>query len=235
VFRVLDPPTDADVDRLREFGQVQGLRVSLQPGGADSVQRIFPVDDPSPLIYRLPESNVEIAFRPTDFVQINGAVNRRMVAAALRLLEVTDEHRVLDLFCGIGNFTLPLARVAGEVTGVEGERLQIEQARRNAGRNGIGNVDFAVADLFAIDGSEDWFGPCDRLLLDPARSGAIEIARRIDRLSPARIVYVSCHPATLARDAGCFVNEAGYRLAAAGIIDMFPHTAHVESIAVFER
>lgn len=235
VFRVLDAPTDADIERLLRFGREHELRLSLQPGGPDSVQRIFPANDESPLVYTLPEFDVEIAFRPTDFVQINGDVNRRMVAEALRLLEVTGEHRVLDLFCGIGNFTLPLACVAGEVTGVEGEAAQVGQARCNAASNSIDNASFAVADLFSIDGSEDWFRPCDRLLLDPARSGALEIVQRIDGLDPARIVYVSCHPATLARDAGCLVNDAGYRLAAAGIIDMFPHTAHVESIAVFER
>ena len=235
LFRVLDPPTDEDVSRLVAFGQAQGLWISLQPAGPDTVHRVHPANDASPLVYALPEFDVEIAFAPTDFVQINAAVNRRMVTEALRLLDVDGDHRVLDLFCGIGNFTLPLARRAGEALGVEGEGRQVERARDNARRNGLVNARFVAADLFAIDGREDWFRPCDRLLLDPARSGALEIVRRIDGLAPARIVYVSCHPGTLARDAGILVNEAGYGLQAAGIIDMFPHTAHVESIAVFER
>jgi 23S rRNA (uracil1939-C5)-methyltransferase len=236
VFRVLDPPSDDDLLQLVEFGAGHDLRISLQPKGPDSIYRIAPADEPEPLYYRLPGFDVEIAFLATDFVQVNGDINSSMVARAIDLLDVGRTDRVLDLFCGIGNFTLPLARRAGQVTGIEGEMRQVERARENAARNGIDNAEFLCADLFEIDGSEGWLrAGCDRLLLDPARSGADEVVRRIDKLDPERIVYVSCHPGTLARDAGILVNEAGYRLEAAGIIDMFPHTAHVESIAVFVR
>ncbi len=236
VFRVLDPPTDDDVVQLRQFGRDHGLRIALQPGGPGSVYRIEPEGDLPPLTYRLPEFDIEIAFDATDFVQINAQINERMVAAAVSLLEVDESHRVLDLYCGIGNFSLPLARRAQTVIGIEGEQHQVTRATDNAGRNNIDNAHFLRADLSAVDGSESWLtGGCDRLLLDPARSGALEIVRHIDRLQPGRIVYVSCHPGTLARDAGHLVNDAGYRLLETGIIDMFPHTAHVESIAVFER
>lgn len=236
VFRVLDPPDDDDLGRLRAFGRDFGLRISLQPKGPDSVYRLVPDGDPEPLVYRLPEFDVEIAFLPTDFVQVNGEINRRMVGRAIELLDIEPGDRVLDLFSGIGNFTLPLARRASHVIGVEGEHRQVDRARQNAARNDIGNAEFLCADLFAITGDEPWIREgCDRLLLDPARSGADEVLGHIGTLNPARIVYVSCHPGTLARDAGMLVNEAGYSLVAAGIIDMFPHTAHVESIAVFDR
>jgi len=236
VFRILDPVTDDDTEKLRAFGREHDLRIALQPKGPDSVYRIEPEGDIASLNYRLPEFDVEIEFLPTDFVQINADVNRRMVSAAIESLEVGTEHRVLDLFCGIGNFTLPLARHSAAVIGIEGEARQVERARANASKNDIRNAEFICADLFKIDGSESWLKQgSDRLLLDPARSGADVVVRHIDKLNPERIVYVSCHPGTLARDAGMLVNEHGYRLLEAGIIDMFPHTAHVESIAVFER
>lgn len=236
VFRVLDPPSSGDRDALTAFAREHGIRLSLQPGGLDSVTTLYPEGEQEPLYYTLPDHDVSIVFEPTDFVQVNAGVNRLMVSAAIELLEVEPHHRVLDLFCGIGNFTLPLAKRAGEVVGIEGENRQVERARSNAGRNGITNASFLCADLFAITGSEPWLrSGCDRLLLDPARSGAVEVVKHIGTLAPERIVYVSCHPGTLARDAGELVSTAGYRLTAAGIIDMFPHTAHVESIAVFEK
>lgn len=236
VFRVLDPPSDSDIEKLIAFGREHDLRISLQPKGPDSVYTVFPDTAAESLRYRLDEFDVDIEFLPTDFVQVNGAVNEAMVARALEHLDVTEEHRVLDLFCGIGNFTLPLARRAREVIGVEGESRQVERASANAALNGISNARFLAADLFKVTGVEPWIREgCDRLLLDPARSGADAIIAHMQALSPEKIVYVSCHPGTLARDAGMLVNEFGYRLDAAGIIDMFPHTAHVESIAVFSR
>ena len=236
VFRVLDPPNDDDVSKFRRFGEAQGLQIALQPGGLDSIDVVYPDGPQERLHYELPEFDLRIEFESTDFVQVNAAVNRRMVAAAVELLSLEDGHRVLDLFCGIGNFTLPVARRAGEVVGIEGERRQVQRARDNARRNGIDNVEFVCADLIATTGEERWLKQgCDRLLLDPARSGAQEIVRRIGALDPQRIVYISCHPGTLARDAGQLVNDGAYRLIAAGIIDMFPQTAHVESIAVFEK
>jgi 23S rRNA (uracil1939-C5)-methyltransferase len=189
-----------------------------------------------PLFYTLPEFDIRIDFEPVDFIQINAEINRSMVHFAVEQLDVTPDHEVLDLFCGIGNFSLPLARRAGSVLGVEGEATLTARATANAQRNGLDNVAFRVADLNKIDGSEGWVRQgWDRMLLDPARSGAAEVVTRMHLFGPQRLVYVSCHPGTLARDAGTLVNEQGYRLDAAGIIDMFPHTAHVESIAVFTK
>jgi 23S rRNA (uracil1939-C5)-methyltransferase len=236
VFRVLDAPTGDDLDAFRGFGVEHGVRVYMQPGGLDSVSLLHPDGEQEPLHYTLAEFDVRIEFEPIDFVQVNGEINRAMVSTALELLEAGHEDRVLDLFCGIGNFSLPLARRCGEVLGVEGEATLVRRAAHNAANNALTNAEFRQADLAAIDGRENWLqGRWDRLLLDPARSGAAAVVKYIGRFDPARIVYVSCHPGTLARDAGVLVNEAGYRLDAAGIIDMFPHTAHVESIAVFSK
>ena len=236
VFRVLDAPTADDAAVLTAFGREQGVRVYLQPGGLDSVTLLHPEGPADPLYYDLPEFDVRIEFDPVGFVQVNAEINERMVDRAIDLLEPGAGERVLDLFCGIGNFSLPLARRADEVLGVDGDPLLVQAASANARLNGIENVNFREADLSAIDGSEDWLhGPWDRVLLDPARSGAAEVAELMERLDPQRIVYVSCHPGTLARDAGILVHTKGYTCEAAGIIDMFPHTAHVESIAVFSK
>lgn len=236
VFRVLDPPHDADKDLLIAFGARHDIRIYLQPGGLDSLQLIQPESFDEPLYYTLPDFDIRIDFEPVDFVQVNGEINRLMVNFAIEHLRPGPDDRVLDLYCGIGNFSLPLARKSGAVLGVEGEQGLVARAAGNASKNGLENLEFRVADLSKIDGSEAWVkAGCDRLLLDPARSGAAEIVARIDILAPERIVYVACHPGTLARDAGFLVHEHGYRLESAGIIDMFPHTAHVESIAVFTK
>lgn len=235
VFRVLDPPSPGDLELFSAFGRQQDVRILLQPGGLDSLTQLYPEESQDPLYYELPEFDLRIAFDAVGFVQVNAEINRRMVQRAVELLAPGDDDRVMDLYCGIGNFSLPLARRAGRVLGVEGDAMLVQAATANAGRNGIGNASFRQADLSAIDGSEAWLNDgCDLLLLDPARSGAEAIVRHIGRLGPRRIVYVSCHPGTLARDAGVLVNENGYRCLAAGIIDMFPHTSHVESIAVFD-
>ena len=236
VFRVLDEPNDADKQHLIQFGVEKKCRIYLQPGGLDSLQLIEPDSIKEPLNYTLPEFDIQIDFDPIDFVQINSDINRRMVHFAIEQLAPGPDDRVLDLFCGIGNFSLPLARKAGSVLGIEGEKMLVTRAAENARKNGLDNVEFKVADLSKIDGSEPWLkAGCNRLLLDPARSGAAEVVEAMKLLNPERIVYVSCHPGTLARDAAVLVHEHGYRLEAAGIIDMFPHTAHVESIAVFTR
>jgi len=236
VFRVLDPPTDEDKALLLAFAQEYEIQVSLQSGGLDTIESLQPGPQHLPLIYSLPEFTIDIEFAATDFIQVNGRVNRLMVAAAIRLLQVGSEHRVLDLFCGIGNFSLPMASQAGHVLGVEGEVRQVERARQNASRNGIENCEFRCADLCVADSKERWLDESwDRVLLDPARSGAQELVSDMARIGAERIVYLSCHPGTLARDAGILVREQGYQLEAAGIIDMFPHTAHVESIAVFQK
>jgi 23S rRNA (uracil1939-C5)-methyltransferase len=236
VFRVLDPPTDDDKVLLCNFAETHDLRVYLQPGGLDSVVLLHPPERNEALIYSLPEFDVRIAFDPVGFVQINDEVNRRMVSSAVELLNPGSNDRVLDLYCGIGNFSLPLARRAGTVLGVEGDAMLISAATENARRNELHNVSFSRADLDKIDGDEAWIkAGWNGVLLDPARSGAAELVKHMPALGAERIVYVSCHPGTLSRDADTLVNEHGYRLDAAGIIDMFPHTAHVESIALFVK
>ncbi len=236
VFRVLDAPTADDEAFLRAFGEDHDIRIYLQPGGLDTITLLAPDSIAEPLYYDLPEFDIRIAFDAVGFVQVNSEINRRMVHQAVELLDPGAEDRVLDLYCGIGNFSLPLARHAGEVLGVEGDAMLVKAAAANAELNGINNAKFRLADLSAIDGSEAWLREgWDLLLLDPARSGAQEIVEHIDTIGPRRIVYVSCHPGTLARDADTLVNEKGYTCESAGIIDMFPHTAHVESIAVFNK
>ena len=236
VFRVLDPPTDSDLRRFKAFGEVHDMRIYLQTGGLDSISLLQPEGPLAPLRYSLPDQDIVMEFEATDFVQVNGAVNRRMVATALALLNPGPDDRILDLFCGIGNFSLPLARNSKRVLGVEGEQRLVARARANAERNDIANCDFRAADLSRIDGSESWLRDgWTGLLLDPARSGALEVVRHIGRIGPSRIVYISCHPATLARDLSMLVTDAGFSLEAAGIVDMFPHTGHVESIALLRK
>ena len=233
VFRHLDPLVEADLERLRDYARGSGLHVWLQPGGPDTAAPLWPVD--SSLSYCLPSFDLELRFLPTDFTQVNPAINRAMVDQALALLDLSGRERVLDLFCGIGNFTLPIAREAGSVTGVEGDAGLVQRARDNARANGIDNAGFAVADLGRDPAGQAWLaGSWDRVLVDPPRSGAQEMMPHLAALRPERIVYVSCHPGSLARDAGLLVNEHGYRLVTAGVMDMFPHTAHVESMALFE-
>ncbi len=240
VFRVMEPPPPGDLAALRAFGSEHGIRIFLQPGGLDTVQRLDPdqgatVDEP-PLHYRLPDFDLTLDFLPTDFVQVNGAINRSLVSRALELLDPTPDARVLDLFCGIGNFTLALARRAVHVTGVEGDAALVERARANARRNGLDNVAFHAADLFQPDaGSSTWAAaPYTHVLLDPPRAGAKEILPAVAAMALQRVLYISCHPGSLARDVGVLVHEHGMQLRAAGVLDMFPHTTHVESIAVLE-
>lgn len=236
VFRVLDTPAAEDTTMLRGFAKRHGVRVYLQSGGLDSVELLYPDAVSEPLYYDLPEFDVRIEFDPVGFVQINSEVNERMVSRAIELLAPGSGDRVLDLYCGIGNFSLPLARRSTEVLGVDGDSMLVSAATDNAAKNSLSNVSFRVADLSAITGTEPWLRQgWDRVLLDPARNGAAAVVGRMQSIGAARIVYVSCHPGTLARDAGTLVNEQGYQLEAAGIIDMFPHTAHVESIAVFNK
>jgi 23S rRNA (uracil1939-C5)-methyltransferase len=235
VLRVLDPLPDSDLEALRSFEQRHGLRLLLQPGGLHTVQPLTP--GPVDLHYRLEAFDLRLDFGPTDFVQVNGAINQAMVARAIELLEVQPTDRVLDLYCGLGNFTLPLARRAASVVGVEGEAGLIERARANAARNGIGNATFHVADLSVEpDRGLPWVrGGYDKVLLDPPRAGAREVLSAVAHIAPRRVVYISCHTGSLARDLGILTRDHGYRLRAAGVLDMFPHTTHVESMAVLER
>lgn len=234
VFRNLAPLSQDDRARLLEFGEREGFAIFLQPGGNDTVT---PLDGGDPeLHFALPAHGVDYAFRPLDFIQVNGAMNQRMVEHALALLDPAPHQRVLDLFCGLGNFTLPLARRCARVVGVEGDAGLVRRAHENARRNGIANVEFHAADLVSDLRNEPWVREgFDALLLDPPRTGADATIPQLPLDQVGRIVYVSCHPGSLARDAGILVREHGYRLAAAGVMDMFPHTAHVESIALFEK
>ncbi len=234
VFRHLQPLADGDRAKLAAFSAEHGFALFLQPGGIDSVH---PLDADVALSFRLPEWDVALQFRPLDFIQVNASLNAAMIARALDPLDVQPGERVLDLFCGLGNFTLPLARASGDgaVVGVEGDAGLVQRARANAERNGLGNLQFFAADLAQDLAGQPWLkAGFDKLLLDPARSGAIEVLKQLPLKGLKRIVYVSCHPGSLARDAGWLVNEAGWTLREAGVMDMFPHTAHVESIAVFD-
>jgi 23S rRNA (uracil1939-C5)-methyltransferase len=204
--------------------------VWLQPGGPDSAHPLEPAD--GMLHYELPEFGVRIAFRPTEFTQVNFAMNRLLVAKAIRLLDPQPGERIADLFCGLGNFSLPLTARGAQVIGFEGSAALIERARHNAIANDL-VAQFQVLDLFK--GSFASFGPFDKILIDPPREGAVEVVKSLPDTWPRRIVYVSCDPATLARDAGILVHTRGFRLVSAGVVNMFPHTAHVESVAVFEK
>jgi 23S rRNA (uracil1939-C5)-methyltransferase len=232
VLRVLERPSSADEAALKRFADAHGVQLWLQPGGPDSARPLHPLDSP-PLYYSLPEFGLRIHFVPTDFTQVNQEVNEVLVRRAMRLLAPRPGECIVDLFCGLGNFALPIARSGAEVIGIDGNPGLVERARENARRNGIA-AEFMTADL--ADASACARLPrCDALLVDPPREGAIEIVKALGVDAPGRIVYVSCDPATLARDAAVLVHRKGYRLAAAGVANMFPHTGHVESIALFER
>jgi len=246
VLRHLEPLSASDADRLRDFARVHGVQWWLQPKGPDSVHRLD--EGGVELAYTLPEFGIRMPFRPTDFTQVNHQINTMLVSRALRLLAVQPDERVIDWFCGLGNFTLPLARCAREVLGIEGSEALVQRARENAARNGLAQCTrFEARNLFELPAADlAGYGRADKWLVDPPREGAFALAKALADwhadaslapgwAPPRRIVYVSCNPATLARDAGLLVHQAGYRCAAAGAVNMFPHTAHVESIAVFER
>lgn len=234
VFRHLEALSEGDLSKLTAFAQAEGFAVFLQPGGIESVKALWP--EQVDLFFDLPDDEVRLHFRPLDFIQVNAGLNQQMIARAIELLDPQPEERVLDLFCGLGNFTLPLARKGGRVVGVEGDAGLVARARQNAEANGLSNVQFFAADLAKDLSGEAWMREgFDKLLLDPPRAGAAEVLAQLPLKGIRRIVYVSCHPGSLARDTGFLVRERGYRLVGAGAMDMFPHTAHVESIAVFEK
>lgn len=235
VFRHLVPLTEQDKALLVAFGQRHEVCVYQQPDRPSSIAALWPAK-PEVLFYRLPIFDVKIAFEPSDFIQINSAVNQAMVARAIELLAPQSHETVLDLFSGLGNFTLPLARRARQVLGVEGEALLVKRARDNARLNNIGNAEFVAANLYQENAAPAWAGfRADKLLLDPPRGGAMEAIKNLSEPLPSRIVYISCYPATLARDSEYLVHVLGYRLAIVGVMDMFPQTSHVETMAMFTR
>ncbi len=241
VLRHLGPLSEADQQRLRDFGTRHCVQWWLQPHGPETAQLL---DEGGPeLNYRLPEFGITMPFKPTDFTQVNPHINRVLVARALRLLAPKADERVIDWFCGLGNFTLPLATLARQVLGIEGSEVLVARARDNARLNGLAaKAEFQARNLFEITPHDiRELGPASCWLVDPPREGAFALAKAVADLHgtpgwlpPRRIVYVSCNPATLARDAGLLVHQAGYALSQAGVVNMFPHTAHVESMAVFD-
>jgi 23S rRNA (uracil1939-C5)-methyltransferase len=242
VFRNLKPLTADDEQLLRAFADQHQVWIWLQPKGIETVAPFYP--ESGKLCYRLPEFEIEMPFKPADFTQVNHMMNRALVSRAIRLLEVKPTDRVLDLFCGIGNFTLPLARKAKQVLGIEGLASLTTRAKTNAEHNGlVDKASFMQSDLFEVTPETiACWGKAERWLMDPPREGAMEICKALAELHlqqsdllPQRIVYVSCNPKTLARDVEILCHQAGYSLSSAGIINMFPHTSHVESMAVFDR
>ena len=232
VLRLLRPAPAEDLVRLEAFAAAHRVRLYLQPGGLESVHELGAPGEP--LRYALPRFDLELEFAPTDFIQVNGPVNQALVGRALELLELTPAARVLDLFCGLGNFSLPLARSAAAVVGVEGDAQLCARARANAARNGVANAVFHSADLAQPpQAALPWLRErYSHVLLDPPRTGARAVLAALAHLAPQRLLYISCHPGSLARDLGVLVHEHGFTLEAAGVVDMFPHTAHVESLAL---
>jgi 23S rRNA (uracil1939-C5)-methyltransferase len=242
IVRHLKPLSDKDQSMWLEVAKEHDYQLYLQPKGPTTVHCIWPAPEdaqPTPLFYEHDSFNTKVHFGPQDFFQVNNSINLQMVPRAVELLQLTGKERVLDLFCGLGNFTLPIARNAAQVTGVEGDLVMVKRARETALANGIENTDYFACNLMGTELElkiEPWLKQkYDCILLDPPRSGAKEIIEYFGKLGAKRIVYVSCHPATLARDAGELVHTHGYKLLGAGVMDMFPQTAHVESIAVFEK
>ncbi len=237
VVRHLEPIPERDALRLKQFAEHHGIQFWLQPRGPETAHPFWPLDA-APLYYSLPEFDLKLHFSPTEFTQVNHAVNRALVKRAVTLLAPQPGERIADLFCGLGNFSLAIARSGAEVIGLEGAPQLVLRAIENALKNGLaGNAKFQVANLFATNTDQTLraLGKFDKLLIDPPRDGAVELVKAIEAPFPSRIVYVSCSPATLARDAGVLVHTKGYALKAAGVINMFPHTGHVESIALFEQ
>ncbi|MFO1322053.1 MAG: 23S rRNA (uracil(1939)-C(5))-methyltransferase RlmD [Burkholderiales bacterium] len=236
VFRILAPLSSADVMRLEAFAREWGLRIALQPKGPETVHALAPAEGTS-LEYRLPEYGVRLPFAPTEFTQVNHEINRVLVRRAMTLLAPQPGERMADMFCGLGNFSLPMAALGARVTGIEGSEALVRRAAANAATNRLGDrAEFRARDLFTVTPDELLaLGPFDGMLIDPPRDGAIALVKALEAAPPRRIVYVSCSPSTLARDAGVLVNVLGYALKGAGVVNMFPHTAHVESIALFMR
>lgn len=236
VLRHLEPLGAGDDQRLREFADAHQIVWYLQAKGPDTVYRFYP-ESAAPLSYTLPDFGLELFFSPTEFTQVNPGVNRVMIRRAMALLAPQPGQRIADMFCGLGNFTLPIARHGAQVTGIEGSAALVQRAAQNAASNGLAEqCEFAVANLFeASPASLAALGPFDSMLIDPPREGAAELVKSLDDPTLQRIVYVSCNPSTLARDTAILVHEKGFRLAGAGVVNMFPNTSHVESIALFLR
>ncbi len=234
-FRVLEPATDEDKEIMRAFGQQHNISMCLQSKGPDT---IVPIEGEPEVIptYSLPEQGINFRFKPAMFTQVNYEINRKMVSRVMQEMDFNEQDRVLDLFCGLGNFTLPIATKAGHVVGIEGDQPLVNHAKENALLNNLNNVEFFVADLSQDISDQAWARQkYNKVMLDPSRAGASDVLHHLKKWEPELVMYVSCNPSTLARDAGILVNELGYTLVKAGVMDMFPQTGHVESIALFKK
>jgi 23S rRNA (uracil1939-C5)-methyltransferase len=236
IFRHLTPLSPADKEKLMAFAEAHRIHLYLQPNPPEPIYKLWPEDQKHRLTYTLPDHQVEFLFHPLDFTQINLEMNRLMVNQAIHFLDLQADDHVLDLFCGIGNFTLPIARHVKQVTGIEGSMEMVERANDNAQHNHLQNSDFYAANLTELSIQAPWIkSNYDKILLDPPRVGAKEMLPHFKHFAAKKIVYISCNPATLARDAGELVHQYGYRLKQAGIMNMFPHTSHIEAMAIFEK
>lgn len=236
VFRVLDAPSEKDLELLASFSQEHSIRVYLQTKGLDTVKALNDEVFEESLYFALPVGDLRIEFSPVDFIQVHHEINQRMVHQAIDWLDLKPHDRVLDLFCGLGNFTLPIATQVSKVLGIEGDEKLVERARHNATINSCEQAEFEVVDLFKVDENSEWLKQhWDAVVIDPPRAGAREVIMSLDKVAPAKILYVSCHPGTLARDAELLVHELGYECVRLGVMDMFPHTGHVETMALFTK
>ena len=236
VFRILESPSEQDLDALAQFEQRFSVRMYLQTKGLDTVTPLKELPISEALYFVLQPSSIKIEFSPVDFVQVHSGINQKMVRQAIDWLQLQKNDAVLDLFCGLGNFSLPIAQLVEKVVGVEGDAALVARARNNAQLNQLSNVEFQQADLFDLEQKMSWLqNEWDVVILDPPRLGAREVVEQLDKISPAKVLYVSCHPGTLARDADTLVNKLGYSLRRLSILNMFPHTGHVETMALFER
>ena len=236
IFRNLNPLSENDETSIKVFAEQYKYRIFLQPSGPSSVYCFYPPEANNFLSYQLPDYNINFQFHPTDFTQVNAGLNRSMVRLALELMDLKSSDRVLDLFCGLGNFSLPMAKFCEYLVGVEGSQAMVERDTMNEAANGLTNLSFYAANLDDVEEVNKVVQQSfNKILIDPPRSGALELVKQIDKLNPERIVYISCNPVTLARDTDILVNQKGYVLLKAGVMDMFPHTTHVESIALFEK
>ncbi len=236
IFRVLAEPSDEDIDKLADFAQQHSVRVYLQTKGPSTVVPLNNEIFEPPLSYSLPPFDLKVEFLPIDFIQVHNEINQKMVQQAIDWLQLDESQNILDLFCGLGNFSLPVAKHVAKVFGIEGDQSLVERARHNAQINNLNNVEFKKEDLFAVNDQCEWLAKkWDAVIIDPPRAGAREVVELISKIDPSKILYISCHPGTLARDADVLVNSLGYRMERMNILNMFPHTGHVETMALFVK
>jgi len=236
IFRILEELSDEDIKLLEAFADEHNVRVYTQTKGPKTVAPLNNELFDSPLSYSLPPFDITLDFLPIDFIQVHNEVNQKMVQQAIEWLQLEEKHKVLDLFCGLGNFSLPIAKHVSSVLGIEGDEQLVERARHNADKNNITNIQFKKEDLFAAEKSCKWMNAgWDIVVIDPPRAGAKEVVELLSNINPSCVLYISCHPGTLARDADILVNKLGYKLEKVSVLNMFPHTGHIETMALFVK